>query len=249
MTLFKALLAQLLGLGFAIGLLEWLPILPRDKVVFVLIQCLTAALSSRLLRQPPWWIGIHMLFFPAVMLMLNQTIAAEWYLGMVVLMMLVFWGTIKGDVPLFLSSGAVAETVKTIVTEEQARIFGEFGAGIGSVTIPLAKQLPRLEIDAFELAPIPWFINTLRSRNHLAIKSYRKSFWLCDFGRYDVVFAFLSPAVMPELGSKVRLAMRPGTLFISSSFPVPDWEPEFIRDVNDRLGTKLYGYRIGFYLD
>jgi hypothetical protein len=72
----------------------------------------------------------------------------------------------------------------------------------------------------------------------------RASFWDGDLGRYDVVFAFLSPAVMAELGEKVRREMRPGSLFISSSFPVPDWEPEAIEQIEDRRGTKLFCYRV-----
>ena len=245
MTLLKAFLAQMLGLVVAVGLTRALPTLIHGMGELVFIQSITAAISSRILRQPRWWLVIHLLFLPAAVALLSLQVSAHWYLLIVFVLTLIFWGTIKGDVPLFLSSSAVVDAVIDIVSQEYAQSFAELGAGIGTVTIPLAKHRPDLSIDAWEIAPLPWAINAWRSHSLPNIKLYRASFWTCDFACYDVVFAFLSPAVMPELGVKVRLSMRPGSLFISSSFPVPDWEPEFIRQLNDRSQTRLFCYRVG----
>jgi len=49
---------------------------------------------------------------------------------------------------------------------------------------------------------------------------------------------------MPEVSEKVKREMRPGTLFISSSFPVPNWSPESIKRIKDRRKTLLFCYRI-----
>jgi len=49
---------------------------------------------------------------------------------------------------------------------------------------------------------------------------------------------------MAELGEKVRREMRPGSLFISSSFPIPDWQPESIVQIEDRRRTQLFCYRV-----
>lgn len=166
------------------------------------------------------------------------------YLLSALLLGLVFWGTIQGDVPLFLSSTRVTEALKHIVDQENASLFIDLGAGVGSVVVPLAQRRPGMMVEAWERAPVPWGITAWRGRNFANLIVYRKSFWVCDLSPYDVVFAFLSPVPMQQLGEKALREMHPGSLLISSSFPVPDWEPESIVQLEDHMETVLYCYRI-----
>jgi hypothetical protein len=244
MTLFKALLAQLLGLIIAISLNPLLSANNSGLLTLLALQSSSAMFSSKLLRQPRWWLVIHLLFLPSVVALHSLELAGYWYLLIVVLLTLVFWGTVKGDVPLFLSSTAVVDAVSQLITLESAQHFAELGAGIGTVTVPLAKQHPQLNINAWERAPLPWAINVWRSRHYAHSLCYRSNLWNCDFSQYDVIFAFLSPVVMPELGAKLRSVMRPGSLLISSSFAIPDWKPETIKQLNDIAKTRLFCYRI-----
>lgn len=209
----------------------------------VLIQGIAAALSSAVLRQPYWWAPIHLLFLPATIAMLSLQLPSWLYLSVVVLLALVFWGTVKGDVPLFLSSNVVADVVADLVEQENAGAFADLGAGIGSLAAPLAQHR-HLTVDAWESAPLPWLITAWRCRKLPNATVKRTSLWDANLARYNVVFAFLSPAVMVELGDKVDREMRPGSLFISSSFPIPDWEPELIVQIEDRRRTKLFCYRL-----
>lgn len=160
-------------------------------------------------------------------------------------MALVFWGTVKGDVPLFLSSTAVATAVADIVDREKATAFADLGAGVGSVAVPLAQHR-RLIVDAWEYAPLPWLITAWRCRKLPNATVKRASLWNCNLARYEVVFAFLSPLVMVKLGEKIIDEMPSGSLFISSSFPIPNWEPESIINIKDRRKTILFCYRIRF---
>lgn len=43
---------------------------------------------------------------------------------------------------------------------------------------------------------------------------------------------------------KARAEMPPGSLLVSSSFPVPDAKSERVIEVADRRGTRLYTYRL-----
>ena len=244
MTLFKALLAQLLGLLIAFALNSFLLPHYSNWITLLILQSSGAMLSSTLLRQPRWWLVIHFLFLPSAAALLSLQLAAYWYLLILIVLILVFWGTVKGDVPLFLSSTAVVEAISKLITQESAQYFAELGAGIGTVTAPLAKQHPQLIINAWERAPIPWAINVCRSRHYANSHCYRSNLWNCDFSQYDVIFAFLSPTIMPELGAKLQTAMKPGSLLISSSFAIPDWQPETIKQLNDMAKTQLYCYRI-----
>ena len=246
MTLYKALLAQLFGLITAIGINPLLPIAYSGLESFLILQSSTAMLCSTLLHQRRWWLIIHILFLPSALTLHSLELSAHWYLLTLILLTLVFWGTIKGDVPLFLSSTAVVDSVSQFITKESAQHFAELGAGMGTITVPLAQQHPQLVINAWERALLPWAINVWRSRHYANSRCYRGDLWNCDFNQYDVIFAFLSPAVMPELGAKLQTAMRPGSLLISSSFAIPDWEPETIKQVNDLAKTQLYCYRINY---
>jgi hypothetical protein len=208
-----------------------------------LVQGAAAALWSGVLRQPYWWVPIHLLFLPAAIAMLTLQLPSWLYLLIVLLLALIFWGTVKGDVPLFLSSSVVADALAAIVDRENAGAFTDLGAGVGSIAVPLAQNRTII-VDAWERAPLPWLITAWRCRKLPNVAVNRASLWGCDLAGYDVVFAFLSPAVMAELGEKVRREMRPGSLFISSSFPIPDWQPESVVQIEDRRRTKLFCYRV-----
>ncbi len=249
MTLVKVLAAQLFGGLCAFGLMHLVPTWFHSVYHWLAVQGLSAAIGSKILRQPYWWSFIHLVFLPVAWILLSLEIPPNYYLFIVGMLTLIFWGTVKGDVPLFLSSRAVAEVLHQLIAQETASRFADFGAGVGSVILPLAQHCPNLALDAFERAPIPWLICYQRARKWPNIRVIRGSFWKAQLSDYDLVFAFLSPAVMAQIGEQVRLKMRPGTLFVSSSFPVPDWEPETILHVKDRRNTQLFCYRVGFYID
>ncbi|MCF7987958.1 MAG: hypothetical protein K9L60_10360 [Methylovulum sp.] len=244
MNLIKAIAAQLLGVALVMGLARFLPPDWHELRTLVMIQGIAAASCSRLLKQPSWWLVIHVLFLPLALGLLTLALPPLLFLVLAVLMLLVFWGTLKGDVPLFLSSQAVPEALNDLIKQEHICHFAELGSGTGTVAIPLARYQVQLNIEAFEHAPLPWLISVYRSRKLSNINNRRESFWLADFAQYQAVFAFLSPAVMTSLGEKIKREMPKGGLFISSSFPVQGWQPERILQLNDRRKTVLYCYRI-----
>ncbi|MCQ8183186.1 hypothetical protein NP603_18880 [Methylomonas sp. SURF-1] len=244
MQLLKAAICQLLALAGVWLALRFWPEALNARWAPVL-QASGAALFSRLLRQPLWWLPIHLLFFPAVLLAASLQLPAWVYLGAGLLMALVFWGTAGGDVPLFLSSPAVAAALGDIAARERAQTFIDLGAGLASVAAPLAAAMPELRVTAQERAPLPYLLARWRCRKLANAAVVGGSFWDCDLGRFDLVFAFLSPAVMPRLGPKLEREMRPGSLFVSSSFPLPDWPVSAEIRLADRRATRLYCYRIG----
>lgn len=244
MVLLHAIFCQVVALAITFIAAHWLPIF-HHPIVFLFVQCgLAVSGSFFLLRQPTWWIPIHLLFLPSVFISFMLMLPAWLYLIIAITLTLVFWGTIRGDVPLFLSSSEVTQAIATVLQQERAGNFADLGAGIGSVAFPIAKRFNEIKVDAWELAPIPWLISKMRGRTIPNYTAYRQNFFHANIERYDVIFAFLSPAVMPEIGAKIKHNMRSGTLFVSSSFPVPDWQPESIKHIDDRRKTVLFCYRI-----
>ncbi len=243
MTLLRAFFCQIFGLLLTFGLAYWLPIF-HHPIVFLFTQSGLAVGNAFLLRQPSWWLLIHLLFLPSVFVFFTLALPSWFYLMAVVILTLIFWGTVRGDVPLFLSSSEVAEAVAVLLKKENAQTFVDLGAGVGSVAIPIAKQLLAVQVEACERAPLPWVISAFRGRNLSNFTASRRNFFTADFSKYDVIFAFLSPRVMPDISEKLKGEMRAGTLFISSSFPSPNWQPESILHLNDRRKTVLFCYRI-----
>lgn len=243
MQAIKALICQIVAGGLLVGLLFFLP-LKIQPWQAVALQSLLAALFSHVLRQPLWWRPIHLLFMPAVWLSLTWQAPVWFYPAGSLLLILIFWGTVKGDVPLFLSSSAVSDALGILLQRECAKSFVDIGAGLGTVALPLAISHPQLRVVALERAPLPWLIAYLRCRNQANATARYASFWKYDLAAFDLVFAFLSPAVMTGVGEKISREMRHGSLFVSSSFPIPDWRPESVVELADRRNTRLYCYRI-----
>lgn len=240
-----ALVAQVGGALLVIAAAWVWPQLRAEAWLLGGLQGLCAAAISRLLGQPWWWLPMHLVFLPAAYGLLLLALPAWVYLSALVGLALVFWGTVRGDVPLFVSSSAVAEALATLAQRESASRFADLGAGVGSVARPLALRLPDLEIEGWETAPLPWLLARLRCRGLPRARVIRQSFWEVDLSHYDLVYAFLSPAVMPRLSAKLKAEMRPGRLFISSSFPLPDRLPEARLELADRRQTTLFCYRFG----
>jgi hypothetical protein len=243
MQFIKFLVCQflaVLAVYLCIYLATWTP----DFRFIVFFQAFIAASLSMLVRQAIWWRVIHLAFIPAVAALLTLNLPSWLYLSIFILLTLVFWGTLRGDVPLFLSSVAVSDALQTILDKERAVSFVDIGAGIGTIVAPLARRSPTLRIVAMEQAPLPWLLGYWRCFKLKNVDVRYGSLWDCDLAIYAVVFAFLSPAVMLRLAEKVRREMPIGGLFISSSFPAPDWRPEAVIEIGDRRRTRLYCYRI-----
>jgi hypothetical protein len=232
-----------LGIGSVLSINQYFPI---PTGFLLLLQPLITTVLSILLKQAPWWWFIHLLFMPAVVgVMLNINLPAWVYLGFFLVFLSVFWGTVKGDVPLFLSSSPVVDTVIKCVKQEHATSFVDLGAGVGTVIIPLAQSLPNLAIVGLERAPIPYLLALWRCRAFKNIQVQSSSFWFSNLHTYSVGFAFLSPLVMPRLGQKISQEMQVGSLFISAEFPIPEWRPESIIESTDLRKTRIFCYRIG----
>lgn len=244
MAVFKNLLCQVVaGLLLLFGY-RWIAGWNLQLWQLALCQGIIAAGLCTWLQQPVWWRVIHLLFFPAIVVMQGFNLPPWVYLLVFLLLSLVFWGTVKGDVPLFLSSTAVVDAVLKILAEENAGSFVDIGAGLATVVAPVARQMPDLRIDALERAPLPWLYAYWRCRGLSNVNVRLCSLWRSNLADYSVVFAFLSPLVMAGVAEKVMREMRAGSLFISSSFPLPEYLPENVIRINDRQKTCLYCYRI-----
>lgn len=240
----KALASQLIAwmLAGAGWILLGQPLAP--SLTLAVLQGVLAAGIGALLRSERWWIAIHLLFSPALVAALRLDLPPSLYLAVLAGLTFVFWTTFRGEVPLFLSNRATAKAVLGLLPRTDGLKVIDLGAGTGGLLRRLAQARPDARFIGVEHAPLPWLAARMNTRGLVNLAIERGDIWRRPLAGQGVVYVFLSPRVMPRLWEKARAEMHPGTLLVSSSFPVPDIVPEQVIEVPDRRGTRLFCYRM-----
>ncbi|UGQ49248.1 class I SAM-dependent methyltransferase [Massilia endophytica] len=225
----RALLALLLALAptalaaFALDAAGATPTLLHGA----LLHGLSAMLIGWRLRLAAWWRPILLLFAPALLLALGLGLPSWVYLLVFGVLLLVYWSTFRTQVPYYPSGQDVWEAVAAQLPPGRAGRVVEIGSGLGGLSLYLARVRPECACIGVEIAPLPWLLSWLRARLAGSRAQFlRGDYQQLDFGAFDLVFAYLSPAAMESLMRKARAEMKPGSLLISYEFPVPAYEAD-----------------------
>ncbi|MBI5007815.1 MAG: class I SAM-dependent methyltransferase [Nitrosomonadales bacterium] len=220
--------------------------LQPTPLVFALFCGALAAILSRIAGLAFWWLLIQFAFAPALVLMLALHIPPAFFLVAFLVMLAVYWSTFRTQVPLYLSSNKVWQALESRLPADQPFSLIDLGSGIGGVLTYLAQKRPLGHYHGIESAPLPFLWSWLRIRfgGHRDCSVHWGSFWDHDLSQYDVVFAYLSPVPMKALWEKARNEMRPGSLFISNTFAVPDHPPQETISVDDLHQSTLFLWRM-----
>lgn len=197
---------------------------------------------SRWLGLPGWWQMINLLFFPLLWLLGRNDIDPVWYLAGFLILALTSLGSVMTRVPLFLSSRRVVEALAERLPSAPGLRLIDLGCGLGGPLAGLARLRPDLLLHGVEAAPLNWLFSRLRLDGRARIRL--GSLWDEDLSRYDIVYAYLSPAPMTRLWSQARRQMRPGTLLISNSFEIPGIPPDEVLELDDLARSRLLLWRM-----
>ncbi len=229
-------------------------LLPFTTLAFSLghaamLQGALAALLSAWRRMPRWWLPIQLLFPLALLATLGMQLPPVLFLLGFVFLLALYWSTFRTQVPFYPSGPAVWRSVLAQLPAPAAPgtatplRFIDIGSGLGGLVLSLAAARPDGRFTGIEVAPLPWLVARLRARiTNSSACFVRGDYGALDFSRFDVIFAYLSPAAMPALWQKVQREMRPGTLLLSHEFLIPDQAPH-ITVLPDPQGPNLYGWR------
>ena len=228
-----ALLLQVAAVPLALAF-TWLLAsagIPMSYWSVALIQGLVAAGLSWWRGLASWWRAIQLLFPVALLGALQLAIPPLVFLAAFLFLLLLYWSTYRTQVPYYPSNRRVWEAVAGLLQERQGarrplRVI-DIGSGLGGLVLDLARRDPAIEATGIELAPLPWLLSRLRAG--LAgsrARFIRGDYNTLNFGEFDLVFAYLSPAAMAALWRKAAREMRPGSLLLSYEFIIADRSPD-----------------------
>lgn len=238
-----ALVAQ-----FIAWLIVWLLVLVTNRLrlpvawtimAMAVTQGLLSAVIAWRLGAARWWFWIHLFFWPLIISALSLHWSPWLYLAAFLLLCLIYWSTFKTRVPFFLTNRQTGDALFTEIEAAKPGRLTDLGCASGHLLQRLASRFPDIEFTGFEIAPIPFVLAKWRLRKFPNVTVCYRDFWQIDLGDYDLVYAFLSDEPMSQLWEKACQEMRPGAIFISNTFAVPDVEPDRKVAVDDFRGTEL----------
>jgi len=238
----KALLAQLCGWG-VVWLLRQFGLLPDGIWTLAFSQGAAATAVAAMSGCARWWLPIHFVFTPLAFATRSLGVPPAAWLAAFVVFALIYWNSYRTQVPLFLTNRETTRAVAGLLPPGPVEVL-DVGCGIGSFLAAFAQQRPDARLTGIESAPVPFALARLRTRKHPATTVIRSDFFTRSWAEYDLVYAFLSPAPMPNVWEKARREMKPDSLFVSNSFEVPGVEPDRVIEVADRRRTHLLVFRI-----
>jgi len=210
-----------------------------------LIQGGLAAALSAWRRMASWWLPIQLLFAPALVAMHFLRLPPLLFFGIFLLLLLIHWSSFRTQVPYYPSTPSVWRAIAALLPVRQSLRCIDIGSGFGGMALHLAALRPDSLFFGIELAPLPWLVSRVRARfQGSSARFMRGDYMDLNFADYDAIFAYLSPAAMPELWEKAHSEMRPGTLLVSYEFVIPGLAPD-IEAVPRHGGPVLYGWRMG----
>lgn len=198
---------------------------PMSYLEVALVQGLFAAALSWWRGLASWWRAIQLLFPLALFGAARLALPPAVYLAVFLFLLLLYWSTYRTQVPYYPSNRRVWEAVaKLLPRKEEARVV-DIGSGLGGLVLDLARR-PGVQATGIELAPLPWLLSRLRARLLGSRAEFiRGDYNALNFGEFDVVFAYLSPAAMDALWRKAAREMRPGSLLMSYEFVIDERLP------------------------
>ena len=209
----------------------------------VLMQSLVATVFSYVVRTDSWWRWIHFCFPIAAWVMFQWNIPNGLYLVGFIISLSLFWTTFRTQVPFFPSRPMVWQQVAKIIPQNSPVHLIDIGSGLGDMSLYMAKTRPDCRIEGIEIAPLPWMISYLRAKFFSSKATFTLgNYQSLDFANYDVIFAYLSPAVMATLWDKASQEMRSGTLLISLEFEIPGVK-ENMRIIGNESSPTLYVWK------
>jgi SAM-dependent methyltransferase len=117
------------------------------------------------------------------------------------------------------------------ILEAVPMVRGQLPVDLGCGDARMLKEVGRrygVRCLGYELNPLAYFKAQLVCCGQGEVEIRLRNFWQADLRGVDVVFCYLFPDVPRKLAPKLTRELKPGSVLISSNFPVPGLTAERI---------------------
>lgn len=148
-------------------------------------------------------------------------------------------------VPFVPSSKRVIQHIAKLANIKKDDQVYDLGSGDGRFLFEADKYTNK-ELIGFEQAMLPYCLTKIKNFFHKAnIRIHMKNFMKADLASADLIYCYLGPETMTELGEKIQKECRKGTRIYSNTFSIKNMEPMEVwpKDKKKRLPT-IYYYQV-----
>lgn len=122
----------------------------------------------------------------------------------------------------------------------------ELGSGWGGIACAAAKAHPECRVLGVEYSFFPFVVARIRKfflpgLSNLSFS--RKNFFDISFKGASVILCYLSNPLMARLKEKFSRELSGDAVVISSTFFIPGWEAETVKDISGVWNTRIFVYR------
>lgn len=118
----------------------------------------------------------------------------------------------------------------------------ELGSGWGGLARDAARRFPAQRVTGIEGSFFPYHFSRLMNRRK-NLSFARADFFSTDLSAATTILCYLSNAHMARLEEKFMRELPVGAVIVSSTFPLPHWEPVEMRTLKGLWRTQIYAYR------
>lgn len=216
---------------------RWIALVSVD-LALVLLMCARTSL-------PVSWRVLNLAVPIGVICSVTNEWSSLYPLAFLLLCLLLFAPAFWTRVPYYPTRPLAYPSICRLVPSDRPINFVDLGCGFGGLLLFLSRERPDGKFEGVEIGVLPWLVTLFRFaasplRARLSVKF--ASLWAVDLSKYDLVYAFLSPAPMEDLWRKAKSEMKPGSVFVTNSFP-PLLAPDRLIEVPGSP-EKLYVYEI-----
>ncbi len=155
----------------------------------------------------------------------------------------VLWSLKNGISPMPTSEKVKSKLLVSIPPKIHGTII-DLGSGWGNMAIRLAKQFPQCHVIGYETSPVPYYFSKIwlffdKIPN---LQFRKKNFFSVNLKDSSLIYTYLYPGAMKILYNKFEEELIPGTIVVSNTFAVPQWDPVQVLEVKDIYNTRIYMY-------
>lgn len=209
------------------AVLAWVFVAPAlHPWLWALLQGALAMMTSLMLRQGRWVSISHAMVAPLVVGLIAAHLPSWLYLLAFALTASLSRNVLTERVPFYRSGREAADVLAREIADGKRVL--DAGSGDGRLALRLALSRPDLDVTAMEnawgshcLAWLRWLLAGKPGNFHPRCRN----FWQDDWGAYDVLYVFLSPAPMAKVWEKFQQQGKSGGVLISNTFEIPGVVP------------------------